>query len=74
MCSPFTHIGSKCDAAMAVFLHYLLEYAPMCSDVMACFDIMRKGELLRKIFVASEVVNDKQVTDVIAQVHNTKNG
>jgi hypothetical protein len=74
MGSLFTHIGSKCGAAIAVYLHYLLEYAPMCSDAMACFDTMRREKALRKVFVAPEVVNDKQVTDLIAQLHNTKNG
>jgi hypothetical protein len=70
----FTHIGSKCGAAIAVYLHYLLEYDSMCSDAMACLDTMRREKALRKVFVAPEAVNDKQVTDLVAQLHNTTSG
>ncbi|KAF2788334.1 hypothetical protein K505DRAFT_378963 [Melanomma pulvis-pyrius CBS 109.77] len=70
----FTHIGSKCGAAIAVFLQYLLEYSYMCSNAMDCFEIMREQKALRKAFVAPEQVDNRQATDLISQLQNTKNG
>ena len=67
----FTHISSKCGAASAVYLHYLLEFSQMYSNAIECFEALRKEKALRKVFVAPEEVNLGQAVDIISRLQTT---
>ncbi|KAH8722816.1 hypothetical protein GQ44DRAFT_621841 [Phaeosphaeriaceae sp. PMI808] len=65
----FSHIGNKCGPAIAVFLHYLLEYSSMCSTAVECFELIQKGEGLRKLFVGPEELSLSKAADLIARLY-----
>lgn len=68
----FSHIDTKCGPAMAVFLHHLVEYSLRCDTVADCFDSMRKGSGLRKLFVGPEDICISKAADLTARVHTKR--
>ncbi|CAN9241137.1 unnamed protein product [Alternaria alternata] len=64
----FSHIETKCGPAMAVFLHHLIEYSSRCDTAAHCFDSMRKGSGLRKLFVGPEDICISKASDLIARM------
>jgi hypothetical protein len=70
----FTYIGTKCCPALAVLLHYLLEYSPMCKTSGECFTLLKKEAKLRKLFCAPEDVDSSRATTLIADLDSPLQG
>ena len=70
----FTYIGTKCCPALAVLLHYLLEYSPMCKTSGECFTSLKKEAKLRKLFCAPEDVDLARATALIADLDSPLQG
>jgi hypothetical protein len=72
--SLFTYIGTKCCPALAVLLHYLLEYSPMCKTSGECLTLLKKETKLRKLFCAPEDVDPSRATALIADLDSPLQG
>jgi hypothetical protein len=65
----FSYICSKCGPAIAVYLHYLLEYSSMCSGAAECFKLIRNEKVLRKVFISPKDLDEGQAANLIARLH-----
>jgi hypothetical protein len=64
-----TQLNAKCEAATAVYLHYLLQYSSKHSSAMECFRTIRNLKTLRKVFVAPEEVELSHAATIIAGLY-----